>query len=156
MSIYYMHSDLTAHFYFGKDSWAVKCTKIYSLVRMSLQTSAWFYCWKYCKSWIDHEHLLHGWTAHFSFGKEDSWAVKCIQIYSLMKKSLQTSAWFVLDFILILLLMSSLADFRGWEVERDWEREGEARGCEIVCMCVGVHVCTCVDAGGGGGMEWDM
>ena len=47
--------------------------------------------------------------------------------------------------------MSSLADFRGWEVERDWEREGEARGCEIVCMCVGVHVGTCVDAGGGGG-----
>ena len=28
----------------------------------------------------------------------------------------------------------------GWEVERDWEREGEARGCEIVCMCVWVGV----------------
>ena len=29
------------------------------------------------------------------------------------------------------------------EVETDWEREGETRGCEIVCMCV----CGCGDAG---------
>ena len=34
----------------------------------------------------------------------------------------------------------------------DWEREGEARGCEIVCMCVwggvagGACACVCVDA----------
>ena len=29
------------------------------------------------------------------------------------------------------------------EVERDWEREGKARGCEIVCLFVwGVHVCA--------------
>ena len=45
------------------------------------------------------------------------------------------------------------------------EREGEARGCKIVCMCGewgkgvcvgggGVHVCGC--RGGGGGIESDM
>ena len=43
-----------------------------------------------------------------------------------------------------------------WEEERDWEREGEARGCEIVFMCVWVSVGGCGwvcvwDAGGGGG-----
>ena len=32
-------------------------------------------------------------------------------------------------------------------MERDWEREGEARGCEIVCMCVWVGVR--VGVGGG-------
>ena len=36
-------------------------------------------------------------------------------------------------------------------MERDWEREGEVRGCETVCMCLWVCecgcVCTCVDAG---------
>ena len=38
----------------------------------------------------------------------------------------------------------------------DWERErGEARGCEIVCMCmcVGARGCTCVDAGVGEGQS---
>ena len=28
-------------------------------------------------------------------------------------------------------------------MERDWEREGEAKGCKIVCM----HVRACVDTG---------
>ena len=31
----------------------------------------------------------------------------------------------------------------GWEVKRDWEKEGEVRGCEIVC----VGVCACMNAG---------
>ena len=38
-----------------------------------------------------------------------------------------------------------IAGCRVW-VERDWEREGEASGCEIVC----VRACVCVCVGGGG------
>ena len=38
----------------------------------------------------------------------------------------------------------------GWEVERDWEREGEANGCEIVCMCVWVGVRVGMQRVGGG------
>ena len=36
----------------------------------------------------------------------------------------------------------------GAVVERDWRERGKARGCEIVCICVGVgvRVCACVDA----------
>jgi len=33
----------------------------------------------------------------------------------------------------------------GWgeeEVERDWDREGEARGCEFVCVCGCEDVCV--------------
>ena len=30
----------------------------------------------------------------------------------------------------------------GVGVERDWEREGKARSCEIACICVGVCVCA--------------
>ena len=37
-------------------------------------------------------------------------------------------------------------------MEREWETEGEARDCEIVCMCVwlcvGVRVCECRVEGG--------
>ena len=40
----------------------------------------------------------------------------------------------------------------GGEVERDWEREGESRGCEIVCMCgcwgACLRVCGCRGWGG--------
>ena len=44
--------------------------------------------------------------------------------------------------------------FGEWEVERDWEREGEARGCEIVCrwVWVGVRV-GCRGWGVGGDSE---
>ena len=63
----------------------------------------------------------------------------------------------MLDLILILLLTSSLADCFvivflrcwGWGCWRDWEKEGEARDCETVC--VEVRVCACVDAGDGEG-----
>ena len=37
------------------------------------------------------------------------------------------------------------------EGEGDWEREEEVRGCEIVCMCVGVRVYARVAAGEGKG-----
>ena len=29
----------------------------------------------------------------------------------------------------------------GWEVKRDWEKEGEVKGCEIVCVGVCMHEC---------------
>ena len=41
----------------------------------------------------------------------------------------------------------------GVGVQRDWEREGEARGCEIVCVWVREWggACTCVYGEGGEG-----
>ena len=36
-------------------------------------------------------------------------------------------------------------------IDRDWEREGVARGCEIVCVCVCVCVCVHVRVCGCGG-----
>ena len=47
-----------------------------------------------------------------------------------------------LDFMLILLLVSSLAGWWFWGDGR-WREKREARGCKIVCRCV------CVDAGEG-------
>ena len=63
--------------------------------------------------------------------------------------------WFDLDFaadvitgwLIFLFFRFSFLGW-GWEVERDCEREGKARGCQIVCMWV--WGCVCVYAG-----EWE-